>query len=194
MVLIPPLKEGDGGGVSLAPKANTPLPPFFKGGFFLLKDFEMPKVIVVGGGYAGLAAATALAEAGHSVDLLESRGFLGGRAYSIAPSETFPAPMDNGPHLFMGCYAETLRLFRRIGVEKNLQWIDPLALAWLTPGGREVSLKCTPWPAPLHLAWGLLFSNAFPWGEKISLARALSAFSRKPFKIPPGVETVAQYL
>ncbi len=154
----------------------------------------MPKVIVVGGGYAGLAAATALAEAGHSVDLLESRGFLGGRAYSIAPSETFPAPMDNGPHLFMGCYAETLRLFRRIGVEKNLQWIDPLALAWLTPGGREVSLKCTPWPAPLHLAWGLLFSNAFPWGEKISLARALSAFSRKPFKIPPGVETVAQYL
>jgi len=154
----------------------------------------MPKVIVVGGGYAGLAAATALADAGHSVDLLESRGFLGGRAYSIAPSETFPAPLDNGPHLFMGCYAETLQLFRRIGVDKNLQWIDPLALSWLTPGGQEVSLKCAPLPAPLHLAWGLIFSNAFPWAEKISLTRALLLFSRKPFKVPPGVETLAQYL
>lgn len=154
----------------------------------------MGKVIVVGGGYAGLASATVLAEAGHSVDLLESRGFLGGRAYSIAPSGTFPAPVDNGPHLFMGCYSQTLQLFHRIGVEEHLRWIDPLALSWLTPGGKKVSLECAPLPAPLHLAWGLFFSNAFPWREKLSMARALSAFSRASFRIPAGVETVAQYL
>jgi squalene-associated FAD-dependent desaturase len=49
-------------------------------------------------------------------------------------------------------------------------------------------------PAPFHLGLGLLASDAFPWGEKISMARALSAFSRKPFKIPAGAGTVAQFL
>ena len=154
----------------------------------------MPKVIVVGGGYAGLAAATALAQEGIAVDLLESRGFLGGRAYSIAPSESFPATVDNGPHLFMGCYAETLRMLERIGVREAFHWIDPLAVSWLVPGGKKVSLKCAPLPAPLHLAWGLLASDAFPWGEKILMARALSAFSKRPFRVPPAVETVAQFL
>lgn len=154
----------------------------------------MGKVIVVGGGYAGLAAATALAEEGHSVELLESKGFLGGRAYSTGPTGHFPVMADNGPHLFMGCYAETLQMFRRIGVEKNLHWIDPLALSWLTPGGKRVSLKCASLPAPFHLVWGLFTSNAFPWREKTSMVRALSAFSRKPFKVPAGVETVAQFL
>ena len=154
----------------------------------------MAKVLVVGGGYAGLAAATALAETGQSVELLESRGFLGGRAYSIAPSESFPAPLDNGPHLFMGCYTETLRLFRRIAIEKHLHWINPLALSWLSPGGKKVSLQCASLPAPFHLAWGLFTSNAFSWGEKVSLAKALRDFSRKPFRIPAGIETVSQYL
>lgn len=154
----------------------------------------MGKVIVVGGGYAGIAAATALAEEGISVDLLESRGSLGGRAYSIPASETFPAPMDNGPHLFMGCYAETLRMLERIGMNGAFHWIDPLALSWLTSGGKKVSLKCAPLPAPFHLVWGLLTSNAFPWKEKISMSKALSAFSKKPFRIPSGAETVAQFL
>ena len=54
----------------------------------------MGKVIVVGGGYAGLAAATALAEEGASVELLESKGFLGGRAYSTGPSAHFPVMAD----------------------------------------------------------------------------------------------------
>lgn len=154
----------------------------------------MPKVIVVGGGYAGLAAATALAEAGLAVELFESRGVLGGRAYSIAPSGAFPAPVDNGPHLFMGCYEETFKMFARIGLGRSFHWINPLALAWLTPGGKGVSLKCAPLPAPLHLAWGLLFSNAFSFPEKLSMARALRAFSRKPFQVPEGVGTVSQFL
>ncbi len=153
----------------------------------------MPKVLVVGGGFAGVAAATALAQKGHSVDLLESRGFLGGRVYSTAPTKAFPYACDNGPHLFMGCYRETLALLRRLGVENSFRWIDPLRLSWLTPGGK-VSLQCARFPAPFHLAYGLLTSNAFPFGEKISLARALLVFSKKPFKINPGLETVSQFL
>ncbi len=141
-----------------------------------------------------MAASTALAEAGIAVDLLESRGSLGGRAYSIPPSGPFPVPVDNGPHLFMGCYAETLRMLHRIGATDAFHWIDPLALTWRTPGGKKVSLKCAPLPAPFHLAWGLFTSNAFPFKEKTSMARALSAFSKKPFRLSPGVQTVAQFL
>jgi squalene-associated FAD-dependent desaturase len=154
----------------------------------------MGKVIVVGGGFAGIAAATALAEQGHRVELLESRGSLGGRVYSTAPSDHFPAPADNGPHLLMGCYHETYRLFQRIGVPEPFHWIDPLRLSWWVKGGASVSLRCAPLPAPFHLALGLLASNAFAWGEKISMARALAAFSRKPFKTNNGLTTVAQFL
>src|SRR5258708_4257716 len=154
----------------------------------------MSKVIVVGGGFAGIAAATALAESGLAVELLESRGYLGGRVYSTAPSESFPAPADNGPHLLMGCYRETLALFRRLGVPDPFHWVDPLGLNWLLKGGKKVSFQCAPLPAPFHLAWGLLTSNAFSFGEKMAMARGLSAFSKKPFKVPSGAETVFQFL
>ena len=154
----------------------------------------MKKVIVVGGGYAGVSAATALAEKGVAVDLLESRGSLGGRVYSTQPTDAFPAPVDNGPHLFMGCYHETLRLFDRLNIPDPFHWIDPLSLVWLAPGEGKISLHCPPLPAPLHLAWGLLTSNAFNLGEKISLARALANFSKEPFRLKRDVKTVAQFL
>jgi len=77
-------------------------------------DARAPDALVVGGGFAGLAAATALAEAGARVLLLEARPYLGGRARSWVDAET-GAVVDNGQHLFMGCYRETLRLLDRIG-------------------------------------------------------------------------------
>ena len=154
----------------------------------------MPKVIIVGGGFAGVSAATALAESGFQVELLESRGTLGGRVYSTAPSEHFPAPVDNGPHLFMGCYHETLRLLQRLGVSDPFHWIDPLKLSWLTVEGKNLSLNCSTLPAPFHLALGLLTSNAFSFSEKISLTRALSRFSRKPFRLDPAMDSVSQFL
>ena len=154
----------------------------------------MEKVIIVGGGFAGLAAATALAEKGLKVELLESRGSLGGRVYSTNPTENFPAPVDNGPHLLMGCYRETLKLFKRLEVPDPFRWVDPLSLCWFLPGGEKAHLNCAPLPAPFHLALGLLGSNAFPFKEKISLARALSVFSKKPFLLPSGAQTVGQFL
>src|ERR1039457_3166902 len=98
----------------------------------------MPKLIVVGGGYAGVSAATALAEYSFQVELFESRGTLGGRVYSTPSIGSFPAPVDNGPHLFMGCYRETLKLFQRLEVPEPSHWIDPLRLSWFTSAGKKV--------------------------------------------------------
>jgi len=153
----------------------------------------MPKVIVVGGGFAGISAATALAEKGIQVELLESRGFLGGRVYSTE-NPTFPAALDNGPHLFMGCYHETWKLFKRLSASDSFQKIDPLSLSWLLPGGKKVSLQCASLPAPFHLVWGLFTTNAFSWHEKISLAKALLCFSQKPFRIKPEIKTISQFM
>jgi zeta-carotene desaturase len=153
----------------------------------------MPKVIVVGGGFAGIAAATALSEKGISVELLESRGFLGGRVYSTENS-AFPAPFDNGPHLFMGCYYETWKLLKRLGSSDGFQKIDPLRLVWLLFGGQKTFLQCASLPAPFHLVWGLLTTGAFSWKEKIYLAKALICFSKKPFEIKLEIKTVAQFM
>ena len=71
-------------------------------------------VIVVGAGVAGLAAATRLAEAGARVLVLEASKIPGGRARSWTDPAT-GATVDNGQHLLMGCYAETLALLERIG-------------------------------------------------------------------------------
>lgn len=154
----------------------------------------MGKVLVVGGGFAGVAAATALVEKGHAVELLESRSSLGGRVYSIASSEGFPAPVDNGPHLLMGCYQETLALLQRLGDPEPFRWVDPLKLTWFDKGGAVLKLSCAPLPAPLHLAWGFLTSNAFPWGEKFPMMAALRRFAKKPFALPPNSGTLSQFL
>src|SRR5262245_11171984 len=75
---------------------------------------ESPRrpVLVLGGGFAGLAAAVDLAEAGRPVLLLERRSFLGGRAYSFADKTTGDT-IDNGQHLMMGCYHRTLRFLEK---------------------------------------------------------------------------------
>lgn len=154
----------------------------------------MRKVLVVGGGFAGISAATALAEAGHQVELLESRSSLGGRVYSIPSKDNFPAPVDNGPHLLMGCYEETLKLLERLGERDAFHWIDPLRLTWFDRGGQVLELNCAPLPAPFHLAWGFLTSNAFPWGEKLAMAKALQRFARKPFSLPKDTGTLDKFL
>ena len=65
---------------------------------------EKTDVLVLGGGFAGLSCAVALAEKGRKVLVLEKKPHLGGRAYSF---EENGLDVDNGQHLFMGCYRAT---------------------------------------------------------------------------------------
>ena len=74
------------------------------------------RVVVVGAGFAGLAAAIALQERRHQVTLLERRGVLGGRATSYRDA-TSGEDVDNGTHLMVAAYSATLDLLRRAGAE-----------------------------------------------------------------------------
>src|SRR5262249_59715952 len=91
----------------LSPTPHSPLPT--------------PPVLILGGGFAGLAAGVDLAEAGAQVLLLERRSFLGGRAYSFTDKVTGDT-IDNGQHLMMGCYHATLGFLNKIGAAGKLKF------------------------------------------------------------------------
>src|SRR4051812_30344747 len=88
------------------------------------------KVIIIGGGFAGLSAGTALAERGYQVTMLEGRQVLGGRAYSFPDRKTGDA-VDNGQHLFMGCYTQTQNFLRRIGTLEAIDFQQNLSVDFL---------------------------------------------------------------
>ena len=107
-----------------------------------------PSVAVVGGGWAGCAAALILAEAGVNVTLFEASRTLGGRARA---AELDGRQVDNGQHMLLGAYATTLDLLTRLGRhEADSLWRRPLRLD--TPPA--FSLACPPWPAPFNLLAG----------------------------------------
>ena len=76
-------------------------------------------VVVVGAGFAGLSAASALAAAGLRVTVLEARPQLGGRATAFNDRESGEL-VDNGQHVLFGCYRETFAFLRRIGADANV--------------------------------------------------------------------------
>src|ERR1041385_4319009 len=115
----------------------------------------MRNVIVIGGGFAGLSAATALAEQGCRVTLLEGRQVLGGRAYSFTDQKMGDS-VDNGQHLFMGCYRETQSFLERIGSLDQLVFQPNLTVEFRGDRGRRGKLACWPLPSPWHLLSGML--------------------------------------
>jgi squalene-associated FAD-dependent desaturase len=124
------------------------------------------RVVVVGGGFAGLAAAIVLQERRHQVVLLERRGILGGRATSSRDAVTGD-DVDNGTHLMIGAYSATLELLRRAGAEDLLQGQQDLRLEWVDERG-TTALSCPPFLAPFHLLAGLA-------GLRVPLAVKLQA-------------------
>ncbi len=109
-------------------------------------------ITIIGGGWAGLACGVELAAAGLPVRLYESAPQLGGRARSVTLDDM---RVDNGQHLLIGAYRETLALLRRLGMPESTQLVrEPLDLLLLRDGA-PLHLATPPLPAPLHLLWAL---------------------------------------
>ncbi|MBX7221751.1 MAG: hydroxysqualene dehydroxylase HpnE [Blastocatellia bacterium] len=129
----------------------------------------MKSVSIIGGGFAGLAAGVALADAGWRVHLIEKRPFLGGRAYSFLDSTT-GSVVDNGQHLMMGCYRETFAFLKKIGSLDLVHFQDRSRVDFLDAQG-QATLECPQLPAPLHLFVGLLGLKGLSLAEKLGTLR-----------------------
>ena len=153
-----------------------------------------PDVIVVGGGFAGLSAATALAERGARVLVVEARPTLGGRATAFTDPATGER-VDNGQHVLFGCYHETFRFLRRIGAEGNVRVQHRLALDMIDRAGRWSRLACPALPSPLHLLAGVMTWNALGWRDRLAALKmrigAVGRSGRRPYS---RATTVRQWL
>jgi predicted NAD/FAD-binding protein len=133
-------------------------------------------IAVIGAGYAGLAAAIELARAGCAVTLFEANRVAGGRARRVEYRGTM---LDNGQHLLLGAYRDTLALMREVGVPERAVHRFPLTLE--IPG--HFSLRAPRLPAPLHLAAALAFARGLTAPERWAAARFALALRRRNFKM-----------
>ncbi|HEY7903859.1 MAG TPA: hydroxysqualene dehydroxylase HpnE [Casimicrobiaceae bacterium] len=142
---------------------------------------------VIGGGWAGCAAAVTLAESGFAVDLVEAAPELGGRARRVARHGLC---LDNGQHLMLGAYRETLDLMARIDAPALAR--RPLRIAPFAPAQRNaLALTARRLPAPLGLLAGLLRAQGLDWRERIATLRWFAALRARTFRCDPAA-TVAQ--
>jgi zeta-carotene desaturase len=128
------------------------------------------QVLIIGGGFAGLAAGVALAEGGCRVRLLEQKPHLGGRARSFFDPAT-GSVVDNGQHIFMGCYHATIRFLSTIGTLDRIRFQQHLTLHFLERNGRLTVLQCPSLPSPWHVLLGVLRSGSFAFTEKLEVLR-----------------------
>ena len=133
------------------------------------------RVVVVGGGLAGITAALDLADAGVPVTLLEGRGWLGGATFSFRRGELW---VDNGQHVFLRCCDAYRALLGRLGVERLVHLQPRLAIPVLRGGGRVTWLRRAALPAPLHLAGTLARYRPLAPADRLRLLRAATALRR----------------
>jgi zeta-carotene desaturase len=130
----------------------------------------MKKVIVIGGGAAGLSSAVYLSSNGFRVELLEASRKLGGRAYSF-PDKITGTIIDNGQHILMGACRETLKFLKLIGAENNLVYQKKLEVNFLKKDLNIFPLKAKPLPYPFNLAAGILNYKAISFKERLILLK-----------------------
>lgn len=145
------------------------------------------KVAVVGAGWAGLAAAVDLTRRGAAVTLYEAGRVAGGRGRSV---NIDGRTLDNGQHLLLGAYRETLALMRSVGADpgalferRPLQVVDRDGFCLALPS----------WPAPFNVAWGLLTAATVDLPEKLKTALWMQRVKWRGFRLKRD-ESVADWL
>lgn len=136
------------------------------------------RVAVIGGGCSGLAAAATLAEKGIPVTVFEAAKQLGGRARGL---EWKGKRLDNGQHILIGAYRDTLRLMRLAGVDFDKTLLR-LPLQLIQHG--KFRLEAPDWlPAPLHLLHGFFYADGLTTPERMAALRLLMRLRLQNFRL-----------
>lgn len=148
------------------------------------------KIAVIGGGWAGLAAAVRATEAGHAVTLFETAAQLGGRARTVAAKGDL---LDNGQHILIGAYRRTLALMATVGCDAAAV-LDRRPLELRYPDGR--GLRMPGGPAWLGFAWAVATCRGWRTPDRLSLLAGAGRWALGRFRCPPTttVDTLCQAL
>ncbi|MEJ2105324.1 MAG: FAD-dependent oxidoreductase, partial [Ignavibacteriaceae bacterium] len=135
------------------------------------------RVLVIGGGLAGLSTAAYLSKNNFRVVLLESSPKLGGRTYSFLDKLT-NTNLDNGQHILLGCYSETLNYLSLIGALKNFEAQKSLEVNFVKEEYKTFKLKSFPFFYPFNLLIAALNYRAINFSERL---RLIKVFFKLPF-------------
>ena len=139
------------------------------------------RLAVIGGGWAGLAAAVRATEAGHRVTLFEMAHHWGGRARSV---DVDGLALDNGQHILIGAYARTLALMATVGADASAcLHRQPLELRY--PDGRGLRMPA----GPAWLVFGAAVARCvgWTWSDRLALLRAAAGWAMRGFACSPGM-------
>jgi hydroxysqualene dehydroxylase len=143
------------------------------------------RVAVIGAGWAGIAAAVHAAQRGHAVVLFETARQLGGRARTVQQGEE---RLDNGQHILIGAYTETLALMATVGVDPATVLLRrPLALT--APDGR--GLRLSPGAPIPSFVRGVLAQRGWPLAHRLALLRHAAGWALRGFACDPGLTVAA---
>lgn len=146
-------------------------------------DRGRPHIAVVGGGWSGLAAAMRATERGARVTLFEASRQWGGRARTLESGAS--TDQDNGQHILIGAYTETLALMAQLGVAlpEALQ-AQALSLRFPDGSGLHTPGWAQRWPAPLDALAAILLARGWSWTDRLGLLRATTAWRWRGFACP----------
>jgi len=160
----------------------------------------LSRIAIVGGGWAGLACAVEAARAGHAVTIFEAARNWGGRARAVPA--TLPdgraVMLDNGQHILIGAYAQTLALMQRVGIDPDTL-LERIPLLLRFPDGSGLALPRLPgWLdratrriAPLDVLAGVLGASGWSWQDKRTLLATTSGWRRSGFRCDPKLSVAA---
>jgi squalene-associated FAD-dependent desaturase len=141
-----------------------------------------PRICVVGGGLAGMAAALACADAGAETTLIERRRRLGGATWSFRHNDLW---FDNGQHVFLRCCTAYRAFLERLGVADRVRLQSRLDVPVVAPGGRTARLRRSRLlPAPAHLGRSLLTYRHLSVRDRLRLGPAALALRRVDVDAP----------
>jgi len=140
-------------------------------------------IAVIGAGWAGCAAAVEATRLGHHVTVFEANRTPGGRARRVdVAHDGQTLALDNGQHILIGAYSETLKLMADVGVDLTAS-LHRMPLTMQFPDGS--GLKLPNLPAPLDALIGILRAKGWSWADKLSLLKAATLWQLRKFQCPP---------
>ena len=150
------------------------------------------RIAVVGAGWAGLSAALALRRAGQDVTVFEAARTVGGRARRV--DDPVLGAIDNGQHLMLGAYSETVALVRGLNPGADLNTLLLRLPLHLESLDGAFCLRAARLPAPLHTLAGLLAARGMSLGDRIGALRLMGKLRLGGWRAPADTLTVAALL